>query len=92
MTDTPAPKPAAPTSVAPGAPVGDRYAVEAARRKLTVDQLFLLQTRNAIFFIAWVIGILLVLGAIVGIITAVQLLHLVHAVTGGGGGGSGYGY
>lgn len=85
MSDIPAPEPAL-----PAAAPASVYAKQAALRKLdSVDQLFLLQTRNAVMFIAWVIGILLILAAVVGIITAVQLIHLVHAVTGGG--GSGYG-
>lgn len=88
MTDAPIPAPN--SGPVPGA-VGLRYAEEAKRKGLTIDQLFLLQTRNAIQFVAWVIGILLIVGAIIGIISAVNLIHLVNAVNGsGGGGGGGY--
>lgn len=43
------------------------------------------ETRNAAVFIAWAVGIVMVLSLISVIVTAVELSHVVNAVNGGSG-------
>jgi hypothetical protein len=43
-------------------------------------------TRGAVVFVAWVIGLFAAASIIVGIITAVQIVHLNNAINNSGGG------
>lgn len=46
--------------------------------------LYARQTRNAVVFIAWVVGIVLVLSLIGVIVTSAELAHLSNVINGGG--------
>jgi hypothetical protein len=56
------------------------------RPKETIEQTYMRQTRNAVSFIAWIVGIIVVANLILGIIVAKQISDLNNAVSGGGSG------
>jgi hypothetical protein len=61
--------------------------VPTAKPGETLEQKYMRETRNAVTFIAVIIGVLVVLGLIGTIIMGVQLAKLNNNLNGGGGGG-----